>query len=96
MIKFIIKLIIVIAIAKVFLLPYLQENWHKIEQDLPQPAQEMISQVQQHVEENPDGLASMLLGQKVAKVDEAKKQISLFEKRMKEMQEAADKAANGG
>jgi phage portal protein BeeE len=96
MFKFFIKLIVVIALIKVFVMPYLTKNWSEIEGKLPAPAQELVIKAQDHLDENPDGILNMLFGEKVVKVDEAKKQISLLEKRMKEMQEAADKAANGG
>lgn len=96
MLKLIVKLAILTLVIKFLVAPYLKENWAEIEHYMPTQVQDLAADFQHHMAENPNGILSTLFADKINNVEEAKKNVSLFEKRMKEMQEAADKAANGG
>ena len=90
-----------------YLKPYIEPLWHETQAQLPDAAKQLID----HAEENLPALTEKLrdsaestsdnplanyVKDRATALDDAKASVEALEKKMKEMQEAADKAAQGG
>jgi len=87
--------------------PYLEPLWQEAQQELPGVTQDLLNQAQENLPElaeelmknvdteSANGLTQYVQDRAGALTD-AKLSVAELEKKMKEMQEAADKAAEGG
>ena len=90
-----------------YLKPYIEPLWQDAQQQLPDSAQELFSQAKENLpelmdkaealkESADDNALTKYMKDRANAVNDAKTSVKELEKKMKEMQEAANKAAEGG